>query len=63
MVCTLKSKGALINKKMLFELQELKKIAVSNSYVSGKVIEYKAPNGNVLNLIWTGQSLLQGKIK
>ena len=52
-----------INLKFAYEKKELTKVAIKNSYPPGKVIEYKAPNGNVLKLIWTGQSLLQGKIK
>ena len=41
------------------ETKALKSIAIEQSYPPGKVIEYKAPNGNTLRFIWTGQSLLQ----
>jgi len=47
------------NAKFEFEKKALKRIAIENSYPPGKVIEYKAPNGNLLKLIWTGQNLLQ----
>jgi len=37
----------------------IKKAAKKEGYPPGKVIEYVAPNGNPLKLIWTGQSLIQ----
>ena len=37
----------------------IKKAAKKEGYPPGKVIEYVAPNGKPLKLIWTGQSLIQ----
>lgn len=37
----------------------IKKAAKKEGYPPGKVIEYVAPNGRPLKLIWTGQSLIQ----
>ena len=37
----------------------IKKAAKKEGYLPGKVIEYVAPNGKPLKLIWTGQSLIQ----
>jgi len=37
----------------------IKKAAKKEGYLPGKVIEYVAPNGRLLKLIWTGKSLIQ----
>jgi hypothetical protein len=41
------------------ELKTIKDTAKKEGYVPGKVIEYIAPNGRLLKLIWTGNSLIQ----
>ena len=41
------------------ELKAIKDTAKKDGYIPGKVIEYVAPNGRLLKLIWTGQSLIQ----
>jgi len=41
------------------ELKAIKDTAKKDRYIPGKVIEYVAPNGRLLKLIWTGQSLIQ----
>jgi len=41
------------------ELKTIKQTAKNEGYIPGKVIEYVAPNGRLLKLIWTGNSLIQ----
>ena len=51
--------AASVDAQFKQELKTIKDTAKKEGYVPGKVIEYVAPNGRLLKLIWTGKSLIQ----
>tara|TARA_E500000318_G_C3550796_1_gene208794 strand:+ start:399 stop:1709 length:1311 start_codon:yes stop_codon:yes gene_type:complete len=51
--------AASADEQFKLEKKMIKETAKKEGYTPGKVIEYEAPNGKLLRLIWTGQSLIQ----
>tara|TARA_R110002012_G_scaffold121338_1_gene270744 strand:+ start:221 stop:1528 length:1308 start_codon:yes stop_codon:yes gene_type:complete len=51
--------AASADEQFKLEKKMIKDTAKKEGYTPGKVIEYEAPNGKLLRLIWTGQSLIQ----